>query len=231
MNYNRPELLDPLAADYALGVLRQPARARFERLCASQSSARDARQSWEDRLLPLALSLAPVMPSDSCWQRIQHRLDAARPVGNARWPRGFRWWHGALAAGLLAVLVLVGQQTLWKEPVWQPVAVLAQAHTAPQWRVERSADASRISIHTLSSITLAASQSYELWALPTGSGHPVSLGLLPRSGSLVRALTATQRSLLQSAAKIAVSIEPAGGSPTGLPTGPVVIVASVSAPA
>jgi anti-sigma-K factor RskA len=33
--------------------------------------------------------------------------------------------------------------------------------------------------------------------------------------------------LLAAARQIAVSVEPLGGSPTGVPTGPVVIVASV----
>jgi anti-sigma-K factor RskA len=33
MKYERPELLDRLAADYVLGLLRNRARARFERLC------------------------------------------------------------------------------------------------------------------------------------------------------------------------------------------------------
>jgi anti-sigma-K factor RskA len=38
---------------------------------------------------------------------------------------------------------------------------------------------------------------------------------------------ATQRALLRAARQVAVSVEPAGGSPTGLPTGPVIIVASL----
>ena len=34
MNYTDPELRERLAADYALGTLRDPARKRFERLLA-----------------------------------------------------------------------------------------------------------------------------------------------------------------------------------------------------
>jgi anti-sigma-K factor RskA len=55
----------------------------------------------------------------------------------------------------------------------------------------------------------------------------VSLGLLPTSGDQRRVLTAAQRSALAGAKNLAVSLEPAGGSPTGLPTGPVLHVAPI----
>jgi anti-sigma-K factor RskA len=40
-----------------------------------------------------------------------------------------------------------------------------------------------------------------------------------------RELTANQREALRVSAKVAVSLEPLGGSPTGGPTGPVLFVA------
>jgi anti-sigma-K factor RskA len=55
----------------------------------------------------------------------------------------------------------------------------------------------------------------------------VSLGLLPDAGQLERTLSDTQRSALASAAQVAVSLEPPGGSPTGAPTGPVLFVAAL----
>jgi anti-sigma-K factor RskA len=76
-------------------------------------------------------------------------------------------------------------------------------------------------------IALNAANSYELWILPSGKGNPVSLGLLPRQGDVERVLTPAQRALLLAAFQVAVSLEPPGGSPTGLPTGPVIIVAAV----
>jgi len=60
------------------------------------------------------------------------------------------------------------------------------------------------------------------------NGQPVSLGLLPAQGAERRALTAAQRAALVGAKQLAVSLEPAGGSPTGLPTGPVLHVASLA---
>ena len=74
---------------------------------------------------------------------------------------------------------------------------------------------------------LDAGKALELWILPA-EGNPVSLGLLPASGEQRRELSAAQRAALAGAKQLAVSLEPAGGSPTGLPTGPVLHVAPLS---
>ena len=42
MDYSRPELADKLAAEYALGTLRGPARRRFENLLPAHPSLRRA---------------------------------------------------------------------------------------------------------------------------------------------------------------------------------------------
>jgi anti-sigma-K factor RskA len=58
---------------------------------------------------------------------------------------------------------------------------------------------------------------------PDGGGPPRSLGLLRGDGSTVLPRDRLPRELLKGgAAALAVSVEPAGGSPTGTPTGPVV---------
>ncbi|MGH8204486.1 MAG: anti-sigma factor domain-containing protein, partial [Steroidobacteraceae bacterium] len=67
----------------------------------------------------------------------------------------------------------------------------------------------------------------ELWALPEGAA-PVSLGLMPESGSIRLALDDRQRAALAAATNVAVSDEPAGGSPTGAPTGAVLYVAPLA---
>jgi len=232
MNYDRPDLLDRLAADYAVGLLRHRARARFERLCTRLAPALNSRQRWEDRLLPLALAVPPVMPAPAVWQQLQRRIDELPGSADARRMdvsrHGARRWWLAAAASLVAVVLFVGRETWWAPVTWQAVAVLEPANQAPLWSVERDPNGTLLSVHTLGTVTLASSSSYELWVLPRGAGNPVSLGLLPRHGSLQRTLTAAQRQYLLAGAQVAVSIEPSGGSPTGLPTGPVVIVAPIA---
>ena len=70
--------------------------------------------------------------------------------------------------------------------------------------------------------TLTAAKALELWAVPT-QGAPRSLGLV----SPERGATVLRAGLLQGTAAFAVSLEPAGGSPTGAPTGPILSVGKV----
>ena len=64
-------------------------------------------------------------------------------------------------------------------------------------------------------------RSAELWVI-AGDGVPHSLGLLKTSGASSLKVNRDNRARLAAGATLAVSIEPIGGSPTGLPTGPVV---------
>ena len=222
MNYRNQELLEHLAAAYVVGVLRHRARRRFERLCRDQAAARLARWRWEDRLLPMALALPAVEPNRRSWSVIEQGIAPAKESSRPR------WWRVAAAAAVVGAILLVGRLTIWQPTQWQAMAVLAPASSHPLWRVQRSADFGQLSVITVGGVALASDKSYELWVLPGGGGNPVSLGLLPRTGELHRRLTARQRALLVAAAQVAVSLEPAGGSPTGLPTGPVVIVAPIA---
>jgi anti-sigma-K factor RskA len=69
-------------------------------------------------------------------------------------------------------------------------------------------------------------QSYELWLLPAGGGAPLSLAVL---GTLDASLSLPERQAagLRTGAKLAISFEPAGGSPIGAPTGPVILIGEI----
>jgi anti-sigma-K factor RskA len=65
-------------------------------------------------------------------------------------------------------------------------------------------------------------QVFELWGLPKEpGGAPKSLGLLPLRDKGTIKLAAAADQTLSDFPALAVSLEPAGGSKTGLPTGPV----------
>lgn len=68
----------------------------------------------------------------------------------------------------------------------------------------------------------------ELWLAEDGRA-PVSLGTLPQGGEGVVALPAERRSRLAAGAVLSVSLEPAGGSPTGRMTGPLVASGAIHA--
>jgi anti-sigma-K factor RskA len=80
-----------------------------------------------------------------------------------------------------------------------------------------------LTLKPIAPLTVAPDRALELWMLPE-SGNPRSLGLLaavPPTNVVRVTLPAAAEAALQNVPALAISLEPAGGSPTGLPTGPV----------
>ena len=214
------ELVDRLAAEYVLGTLRYRARRRFERwLLSPQVGA--LVKAWEDRLSGLEPQLTPIDPPATVWRGIENKLELRKMQ---RRP-ATRWM--AIAASLL-FFVAIG--VFFTKPVGPPItgtSLLAADAQTIYWRVEVFGDRQEIKIRAQSVYDLPAGKAHELWALPEG-GAPVSLGLLPQSGDRRVVLTDAQRTALANSKQIAVSLEPEGGSRTGAPTGPVLLLAPLS---
>lgn len=219
MRYDSPQLLDALAREYVLGTLRGHARVRFARVLASSLPARRAVLNWEQRLAPLARAVPPAEPPPHVWANIEAATGGARPKarGGGIWP--------ALAAGLAALAILFGGLYLGQQPQIDQaryVSVITDTTTGPIWLLQAFAEELRVS--TVNPRPVPAGNSYELWMLPDG-GMPVSLGLIPGTGNAALPLNAQALAVLAQTMTLAVSLEPAGGSPTGQPTGPVIFTA------
>ncbi|NUZ06801.1 anti-sigma factor [Piscinibacter koreensis] len=226
MDYSRFARADALAAEYVLGTLRGGARRRFEALLPSHPALRDAALRWRERLLPLSAALPPVEPSPAVWQRISERIDRESRPGLAP-ARGvfarLGFWRGA--AGLASVLAVALAALLANPRALPPPVVVVLARTdapapgIPPAAVIASISGDRATLVTraLLPVTLAPDRSLELWAVPA-SGAPRSLGLMP-PGSGVLAL---RGDALAGSRTLAITVEPAGGSPSGAPTGPIV---------
>ncbi len=227
MNYRSPQLLDELAAHYVLGTLRGPARRRFERLCKQHGPALSALHRWEDRLVGLMSEIGPVQPPRAVWENVQRRLGHGTPQASGFFGKLFGAWSRvqiAAAASLAAIALTLAVVTY----VSIPEASHQIASIQNEWRVNVTNRGDKLVVTRIASTALDANRDYELWALLDSGAAPISLGLLPRSGSRALQLTAAQRTALASSGKIAVSLEPIGGSPTGAPTGPVLFVADIT---
>jgi len=223
MNYDNARLIDELAAQYALGTLRGPARRRFERLCQGDRSASLALRRWEDRLIGLASGIAPVRPADAVWRGVQRRIRGQSATARSGWRMNFSQFAlaaSALFAVALSLWLFLGSQR-------ELVATVADQAHSELWRIEANPRRDELSVATTSAVQLDPQHAYELWALPASGAAPVSLGILPQRGNHTLVLSAAQQQALSSAAKVAISREPQGGSPTGAPTGPVLYVADV----
>jgi anti-sigma-K factor RskA len=226
MNLSRPdrqERLDRLAAEYALGTLPPRARARLARVARGDAKVAAALREWEARLASLASAVPGVAPSPRVWTRIVTRLgmqDRATPAVVAWWDRlGF--WRALTAAGFAAALALgialYAQRPLFEAPI---VAVLAGQDGKPALIASARRDDRFLLVKAVGAAPVDPGKALELWLLPQGQ-PPRSLGVLP-TGELVRVpLAAPSGAALANIPALAVSLEPIGGSPTALPTGPV----------
>ena len=70
-------------------------------------------------------------------------------------------------------------------------------------------------------------RSRELWMIPAG-GKPVSMGVMPAGKPMTAVLTPEQAAAFHAGPTLAVSDEPAGGSPTGQPTGDVLAAGALT---
>jgi anti-sigma-K factor RskA len=229
MNYADPlrrERLDRLAAEYALGTLPRRARARLARAARAEPVVARAIDEWEQRLASLAAAVPGVTPPPRVWNRIVERLNLAEGEPTAAtggWWGRLAFWRGLAAVGFaaafaLAVALLAPRPAAPEQPV--VVAVLATQDGRPAMIASAGRADRFLLVKAVGAAPVEPGKSLELWMLPEGQ-PPRSLGVLP-SGALVRVpLAAPSEAALASIPALAVSLEPAGGSPTGLPTGPV----------
>ena len=230
MDYSRPDRADRLAAEYVLGTLAGPARRRFEALQPAHPALRAAVLRWQDRLHPLADQLAPVAPSPQVWQRVQARLfAAAAPQPAVSWWQSLSLWKGVSGAALAAALglaVMLGSPQPAQPPIVVLLAPNAQAGPGAvqaSFVLSLAGDGRSLVLKPVDAPALQVTQAFELWAVPA-QGAPRSLGLVSAS----QGATVLRANLLQGTAAFAVSLEPAGGSPTGAPTGPIVSVGKLT---
>jgi anti-sigma-K factor RskA len=226
MKYDSHELLARLADAYVLGTLRGRARARFANVVMSNETARASVRRAEDQMLALSLALEPVQPAAGTWTAIAREVGIIESTTTTDSRAARSTWRMALAAAL--ALFAIGIAWVVIDRPGQPTAIanLATERGAPLWNVATFKDGTRLSVQVAGDVQSEPGHSYELWALPAG-GTPVSLGLLPEGGELTRDLTAAQAEALRRSPKVAVSLEPRGGSRTGAPTGPVLYVADL----
>ena len=202
---------DLLAAEYALGSLEGEERGEAERLLATDPAFARSVAVWQQRLTPLAAHIAPVATPADLWPRIEASIGPTADILPFR--RRVRFWQ-ATSAGALAIAASLAAFMLMHQPEQPRIALLSPlAGGAPVLMATAERNGGLV-LRPTAAITVPTDKDLELWALPQGETRPRSLGVLPAAGRQLTASLAPNTQLL-------VSLEPKGGSPTGLPTGPV----------
>jgi anti-sigma-K factor RskA len=221
----------PRAAEYVLGTLSQDERAAFEIEVANNANLLAEVADWERRLAPLAGMIASQEPSPTVWAAIERRLDgeSVQSIPDALEPtmlhlrRSVRLWRRlTLACGTLAAafaLFIIADRWQNHESAQNYVAVVNRGGILPALIVRIDTREGTVRIRPLNA-EAPPDRSLELWYIATGQ-TPKSLGTLENPSQPIT-IPATLRSVGIEGASIAVTLEPKGGSPAGIATGPIV---------
>lgn len=227
---DRANRLDALAAEYALGTLSPRVRRRLDDLARRDARIAAALRSWEYRLAGLAEAVPAITPAPRVWEGVRSRLGIAEAARSAEapWWRSLGLWRGLAVAGfaLAAVLGVLLNALPARDSQEALVVVLAGQDARPALVASAARGSRTLLVKAVATAPVAPGRTLELWALPEGR-NPQSLGVLPASGVARVVLTAPAEAALQNVPALAVSLEPAGGSPTGQPTGPVLYSGAV----
>jgi len=223
-----------LAMEQVLGLLSPEDEFALQRRFAGDADFAAAVVKWERNCAPLLLEVAPAAAPPHCWQAITAELGLARPSASitqltprarASWWNSVTVWRGAALAAAAAALVAV----LVRAPP-PPVPALTDAPAplvaalAPAEGVRDSGVATyypqeqRLVI--AAAITPPEGKTAELWLIPPG-GKALSIGFID-SEAVTLTLADAHAALALPGALLAVTIEPPGGAPNGIATGPVV---------
>lgn len=216
---------EALAAEYVLGVLPADQReAAVRRMDAEPAFARLV-EEWEARLADLGEGYAAVEPPASVKQALDRRLFAteAEAAGllHGMW-RSIAVWRGIAAVAVLA-LVAVLLQPLVLAPdraAGRLVASLAPNQSDVHYFVVYDGRTNDIGLSHVTG-NRPAGRDFELWVIE-GGRPPASVGVIPAGSTAHLAVTEEIERRIDAGSRLAISLEPPGGSPTGQPTGPVV---------
>ncbi len=233
---DRPEADPPeaefAAAELALGLLEGDDRAAaLRRVLAEPAFARDV-ERWRAHFANLFAAIPAVSPSAELGERVLGRLDSANDPGPARagpW-KALSLISSLAAASLLGILLVRPDPGAVPPPaaVVQPAPLFAaltiEGQDAPVVAVY---DSARGTVRMPGPPPSPVGHSAQLWAI-VGDRPPQPLGTFRRLDANSIEADARLATPIAPGTTLAISVEPLGGSPTGLPTGPVVATATLA---
>lgn len=224
MTFDRKDI-PAIADDYVLGLLEASDAEAIEAAMERDGELRAAIAKSRERFLPLDTGVEPAAVNGELWNNIESRLPpqdkstANRPIRTANDNKRNRWRSIAISA-IAATVVLAAGLTFSLTRTTEPlvIAVLLNEAGEVQAVVEDFGN-EKATLRMLADFAVPQDKTIQLWTLPSREVGPVSLGLIDgvRSARLEGPVLPTPRSdqLYE------ITLEQAGGSPTGRPTGPI----------
>jgi anti-sigma-K factor RskA len=217
--------MSAIADEYVLGLLETSEAAAVEAAMEWDDELRAAIASSRERFLPLDTAVEPATIKGELWSNIESRLplqvmSAAPKSTHTANDNGTNRWRAVAVSAIAATVVLAAGLTFSLTRTTEPlvIAVLLNETGEVQAVVEDFGN-ERATMRMLADFAVPGDKTIQVWTLPSKEVGPVSLGLIDgvRSARLDGPALPTPRSdqLYE------ITLEQAGGSPTGRPTGPI----------
>lgn len=245
MNNDEETSIQTLAAEYVLGTLDKDERDAVEARRVSEPLLEQAILSWQAHFSGLNDYVQDAEPRKGLFDEVLAKLDqrtdkksvsssslnsAASAVViemEAMRAKLKRWRFGAFGASAIAACLAIFMV------VKPPVAPVVQANAPfvavfqaddkqPAFIMSLDIDTRQLTVRPVSAQGQAEGKTYQLWIKADEIGPaPRSLGLLANVANPIQKQINYDPAVIRHAT-FGISVEPAGGSPTGVPTGPAI---------
>jgi anti-sigma-K factor RskA len=231
-----------IAAEFVSGLLGPAERNEAERRIESDAAFAALVEQWRERLSDLDQTAPAMAPDAALWQRIERGIgSSAQPAAIAKPGMLSRLWDSidglrmATAASLASALVFAivagaaltyATREAFRKPVY--VAILVNDDSRQPGAVVNAFADGRVEMIPLTDINVPPGRALEIWTLWDRNVGPRSVGLIDRAQTVrlnLDKLPPTGPDQL-----FEITLEPAGGSPTGRPTGPILFKGTTSRP-
>jgi anti-sigma-K factor RskA len=219
-----------LAADHALGLTEAAELERAERLMATDSGFARMVEDFRSSLSAIDETATPLSPPKDLFDRIEKTLaaparPAAAPLENpgiwaGLWSSLLFWRNAAIGAAAALVLA-TGLGRFGDSGPTQPVYVAVLQNDAGQSAAVVNAFADgTVMLVPIQTVAVPQGRIIEVWTLQDRAQGPVSIGRMDQARTIKLDLKSLPKAGVGHLFEM--TIEPAGGSPTGKPTGPIV---------
>jgi anti-sigma-K factor RskA len=220
-----------LAGEFVLGVLNRAESLHVEQRIERDPAFAAAVADWRRHFSGLDAAAPAVTPSPALWSKIEASRLARKAVAPgarlrpvlAQFWESLALWRPVGLVGALASLVL-GLALLLRIAAGPETPNLVAVLAAPDGRAAAVVNAyanGTVQLIPLDTIPVPDGRVLEVWTLQTREQGPVSLARMDKARTIkleLRGLSSAQVGHL-----FEITLEPLGGSPTGKPTGPVLM--------
>lgn len=211
-----PELREIAAGEYALGTLTRDERTAFESLLSVSHDVQRDVERWREHLNVFNEQLTPIAPPASVWKGIAEATGTARQP----WWRRLGLWQGMTATAFSVALAITLTFSLGQNESMESdyVFVVSNPDSSPGWIVNAS-HSGEMMVQAVSPNAPAPGKVCELWLMTKDGEKPMSLGILPHSGSMKVEVPKEYLAAFPDS-DLVITLENPGGAPSGKQMGP-----------